>query len=299
MAHDAQLVTRNAGRASHWSRDPDAFEVFYREHVDAIEGFVARRVGDRDLAADLTADVFVAAIESGERYHPSRGAPIAWLFGIARLVVASRLRRDGRERRATIRLSGPGCLTSTMPRGSPTGWPQRSRGGGSTARWMGCRTGNGPSCRSPKPRPRWASGRATVIPAADLRSILSDEGVRRHAAGLDVRHARAFGTELGTGYAFTDPRANLICVAAPGFGATWGASCGAASKAKRSGAGGLELFGADTASRRSPPPSAPATPCGAATAPTRSRSPPLPPPRPVTRVTRFSIRPTATSHPAG
>ena len=92
--------------ATGWGTDPDAFEAFYREHVDAIERFVARRVGDRDLAADLTADVFFAAIESAESYEPRRGAPGAWLFGIAQFVVASRLRRTGRESRANARIQG-------------------------------------------------------------------------------------------------------------------------------------------------------------------------------------------------
>ena len=92
--------------ATRWATDPDAFEAFYREHVEAVERFVARRVGDRDLAADLAADVFVATIESAETYDHSRGAPVAWLFGIAQFVVATRLRRTGREHRATARIRG-------------------------------------------------------------------------------------------------------------------------------------------------------------------------------------------------
>jgi len=92
--------------AGAWGSDADAFEAFYREHVDAVERFVARRVADRELAADLTADVFVAAIESAGSYRARRGSPGAWLFGIAQLVVVSRLRRDGRERRATARVRG-------------------------------------------------------------------------------------------------------------------------------------------------------------------------------------------------
>jgi RNA polymerase sigma-70 factor (ECF subfamily) len=86
--------------------DPDAFEDFYRQHVEAIERFVARRVADRDLAADLTADVFVAAIESAASYNARRGSPSAWLFGIARIVVSAERRRGGRERAATSRLLG-------------------------------------------------------------------------------------------------------------------------------------------------------------------------------------------------
>jgi len=86
--------------------DPDAFEAFYREHVEAVQRFVARRVADRDQAADLTADIFVAAIESADSYRAGRGSPVAWLFGIARIVVSAERRRVGRERRATSRVVG-------------------------------------------------------------------------------------------------------------------------------------------------------------------------------------------------
>ncbi len=86
--------------------DPDAFERFYREHVEAVQRFVARRVGDPELAADLTGDIFVAVIDSAARYSPSRGAPVAWLYGIARNVVADELRRRARELRAVGRLAG-------------------------------------------------------------------------------------------------------------------------------------------------------------------------------------------------
>ena len=86
--------------------DPDAFERFYREHVEEVERFVARRVGDPYLAADLTADVFVAAIESARSYRRNRGRPIAWLFGIARNVVADERRRTARRLRVATRFEG-------------------------------------------------------------------------------------------------------------------------------------------------------------------------------------------------
>jgi RNA polymerase sigma-70 factor (ECF subfamily) len=86
--------------------DPDAFERFYREHVEAVQRFVARRVDDPYLAADLTADVFVAAIESAGSYRRSRGEPVAWLFGIARNVVAGERRRQAKELRTAARFRG-------------------------------------------------------------------------------------------------------------------------------------------------------------------------------------------------
>lgn len=86
--------------------DPDAFERFYREHVELVQRFVARRVDDPSLAADLTADIFLAAIESARSYRRSRGKPVAWLFGIARNVVAGEQRRKARELRAASRVRG-------------------------------------------------------------------------------------------------------------------------------------------------------------------------------------------------
>jgi RNA polymerase sigma factor (sigma-70 family) len=86
--------------------DLDAFERFYRQHMEAVQRFVARRVDDPYLAADLTADVFVAAIESAGSYRRSRGEPVAWLFGIARNVVAAEHRRQAKELRTVARIRG-------------------------------------------------------------------------------------------------------------------------------------------------------------------------------------------------
>src|SRR5690349_286200 len=86
--------------------DPELFEAFYREEVEDLQRFVARRIGDRERAADLTAEVFLAAIDSAHRYRPRRGAPKAWLYGIARIVVANDRRRQGRQRAGEERLRG-------------------------------------------------------------------------------------------------------------------------------------------------------------------------------------------------
>jgi len=95
----------------HWiGTDPDIFEAFYREHVEAIERFVARRIGDRERAADLTAEIFLAAIDSAHRYRPRRGTPRTWLFGIARTVVAADARSRERRRVGEERVRGSALL---------------------------------------------------------------------------------------------------------------------------------------------------------------------------------------------
>ena len=86
--------------------DPDAFEAFYRAHLPIVQRFVARRVTDPHLAADLTADVFLAAVDAADGYRPDRGHPAAWLTGVARNVVAAEFRRQGRQREAARRIAG-------------------------------------------------------------------------------------------------------------------------------------------------------------------------------------------------
>jgi RNA polymerase sigma-70 factor, ECF subfamily len=89
--------------------DPDLFDAFYDEHLENLQRFVARRVGDPDRAADLTADIFLAAIDSAHTYQP-RSTPKAWLYGIARIVVAEDRRRRTRERSREERLRGSALL---------------------------------------------------------------------------------------------------------------------------------------------------------------------------------------------
>nr|WSY52907.1 RNA polymerase sigma factor [Streptomyces sp. NBC_00886] len=88
------------------ARDPQLFEEFYRRHVDTITSFVARRVADPHTVADLTAEIFLAALDSAHTYRPGLGSETAWLYGIARNVVSSERRRLARESALDRRVSG-------------------------------------------------------------------------------------------------------------------------------------------------------------------------------------------------
>src|SRR5512133_2251953 len=46
------------------SEDPEAFGVFYDRHVRALLAYFARRTGDAEVAADLTAETFASAIDA-------------------------------------------------------------------------------------------------------------------------------------------------------------------------------------------------------------------------------------------
>jgi RNA polymerase sigma factor (sigma-70 family) len=84
--------------------DPQAFAAFYRRHAPALLAWAARRTGDRELAADLVAETFAAALEGCHRYRPERGPAVAWLFGIARHKALRAAQRGAVEASATRRL---------------------------------------------------------------------------------------------------------------------------------------------------------------------------------------------------
>jgi len=85
--------------------DVDAFAVFYERHLPAMLGFFLRRTGDRELTADLAAEVFAAALLAGERYRPGERPALAWLYGIAAHKLVDSHRRGCVEDAARRRLS--------------------------------------------------------------------------------------------------------------------------------------------------------------------------------------------------
>lgn len=84
--------------------DPAAFERFYVKHVETLLGFFARRTRDPELAADLTAETFAAALAGRRRYRPEAGPASAWLYGIAMHKLTDAQRRGYAERRARRRM---------------------------------------------------------------------------------------------------------------------------------------------------------------------------------------------------
>ncbi len=84
---DAQLVSGIA------ACDDRAFVAFYRRHLGLVVGWCARRTGDPELAADLTAEVFAAVLVAAGRYEPTGESAAGWLLGIARNVLGHSVRR--------------------------------------------------------------------------------------------------------------------------------------------------------------------------------------------------------------
>jgi RNA polymerase sigma factor (sigma-70 family) len=63
--------------------DPEAFAAFYRRHVRGVLAFFRRRAGSAEVALDLTAETFAAALEASARYELRPEPARNWLYGIA------------------------------------------------------------------------------------------------------------------------------------------------------------------------------------------------------------------------
>jgi RNA polymerase sigma-70 factor (ECF subfamily) len=86
MDDEALLAAGAAG-------DADAFAAFYRRHLGLVVGFGMRATGDREATADLTAEVFAAALAACGRYRPQHDTAAPWLIGIAQNKLRESLRR--------------------------------------------------------------------------------------------------------------------------------------------------------------------------------------------------------------
>jgi RNA polymerase sigma factor (sigma-70 family) len=86
-------------------RDGAAFAMFYRRHLPAVVRFLLRETGDREVSADLAAEVFAAVFLSAKRYRPRQGGSAwPWVQGIAQNKLRESRRRGRVEDRARRRL---------------------------------------------------------------------------------------------------------------------------------------------------------------------------------------------------
>ena len=87
MPVDEQALVLGAQRSA------EGFAALYRHFERPVLAFFLRCTGRPELAADLTAETFAAALESVARYDADRGRCDQWLFGIARNVLGKSQRR--------------------------------------------------------------------------------------------------------------------------------------------------------------------------------------------------------------
>jgi len=93
---DADLVQRMA------AGNREAFASLFRRYHRSVYRFSVQMSGSRDVAEDVTQEVFIALAENHERFRPERGSLKAYLYGIARHLVVQRERRTRSRREVDI-----------------------------------------------------------------------------------------------------------------------------------------------------------------------------------------------------
>ena len=88
-ARERDLVVRSRA-------DPAAFGELYDFYLPRIHGFIARRVGERSLAEDLTAMTFERALAVVRRDDFRNESFGGWLYRVAANAVVDHVRRDRR-----------------------------------------------------------------------------------------------------------------------------------------------------------------------------------------------------------
>lgn len=74
-------------------RSPDLFALLYRRYVRQVYRYAMARLGSRQMAEDLTSQVFIDLLESLPRYQPN-GHFTAWLFTIVRRRTIDAIRKQ-------------------------------------------------------------------------------------------------------------------------------------------------------------------------------------------------------------
>ena len=100
-ADDAELLEASA------RGDREAFGVFYGRHLSAVLAALLAETRDPELAGDLAAEVFAAALLGAGRYRPDQPTALPWLGGIARNKARGSRRHGRAEDRARRRLGIP------------------------------------------------------------------------------------------------------------------------------------------------------------------------------------------------
>ena len=79
-------------------QNPSKFRVLYKRYYEPIFRFVYKRTVDEVLAADLTSQVFLKAMQKIDKYV-FKGVPFsAWLFRIASNEIAQHFRKQNKNR---------------------------------------------------------------------------------------------------------------------------------------------------------------------------------------------------------
>ena len=76
--------------------DEGAFLEFYRRHQGGLYRFAVHMTGRPELGADVVQETFLTLIRQAGKFDEEKGAPAAFLYGIARNHIRKLREKEGR-----------------------------------------------------------------------------------------------------------------------------------------------------------------------------------------------------------
>lgn len=89
------------------SSDASALDALYARYASPVYSLVWKILQNAEESEDVALDVFWQIWRQADRYDPSRGAPPAWIFTVARSRAIDRLRARQRREDRTISFDDP------------------------------------------------------------------------------------------------------------------------------------------------------------------------------------------------
>lgn len=97
--HDAASSPPRSGTGDRGRKE---FAALYRAHYATINSYIQRRVGDPNVADDLTSEVFLAALRWRRSFRDRGYGPRPWLYRIASNIVARWWQTQHKTRTQTL-----------------------------------------------------------------------------------------------------------------------------------------------------------------------------------------------------
>jgi len=103
-------------------QDPEQFRGLYSRYYERIFLYVWQRIDDKEVAHDVTSQVFLKAMQNLYKYE-FKGVPFAsWLYRIAKSEVYTVLRKQQTQRTVNIDSIGMGDMVSEMEEDAYAEW---------------------------------------------------------------------------------------------------------------------------------------------------------------------------------
>ncbi len=103
-------------------KDPEQFRSLYNRYYERIFMYVWQRIDDKEVAHDVTSQVFLKAMQNLYKYE-FKGVPFAsWLYRIAKSEVYTVLRKQQVQRTVNIDSVGMGEMVTEMEEDAYAEW---------------------------------------------------------------------------------------------------------------------------------------------------------------------------------